>query len=54
MKRTFNKAKNHKEAEKWDIIQQTTMSPEERQQVAKEIRKKFYGSNSPDVRSIKK
>lgn len=27
MDRTFNKALNHKDAEKWDIYQQIKMSP---------------------------
>jgi len=54
MERILNKAKNNKEAEKWDILQQIKMSPEERMKVAKELKKKFYGNNPPDVRSRKK
>lgn len=54
MERILNKAKNNKEAEKWDILQQIKMSPEERMNVAKELKKKFYGKNPPDVRSRKK
>ena len=50
MKRIDNKAKNIKEAERWDITQQIMMSPEERQKAAKELKKKFYGDNPPDVR----
>ena len=50
MKRIVNKAKNNKEAEKWDIHQQISMTPEERQKAAKELKKKFYGANPPDVR----
>jgi len=54
MERILNKAKNNKEAEKWDILQQIIMSPDERMNVAKELKKKFYGNNPPDVRSRKK
>ncbi len=50
MKRVVNKAKNSKEAERWDITQQIKMTPEERQNAAKELKKKFYGLNPPDVR----
>lgn len=50
MEKVFHKAKNHKEAETWDVTQQIMMSVEERQRVAKELKKRFYGNNSPDVR----
>jgi hypothetical protein len=50
IKRTVNKAKNDKEAEEWDTLQQVLMIPEERQQVAEELRKRAYGDNPPDVR----
>lgn len=50
MKRIVNKSKNNKEAERWDITQQLKMTPEERQKAAKELKKKFYGINPPDVR----
>lgn len=54
MERVFNKAKNHKEAEEWDIRQHLNMTPYERKKVAYELKKKFYGENPPDVRSVKK
>jgi hypothetical protein len=54
MKRVFNKAANHKEAEKWDIKQQINMTIKQRQKIAYELKKRFYGSNSPDVRSNRK
>ena len=50
MKRIVNKAKNNKEAERWDIRQQLSMTPEERQKISKELKKKFYGTNPPDVK----
>jgi len=54
MDRTFNKAKNLKEAEKWDIQQQINMTPRQRQQIAYELKRRFYGDSPPDVRNIKK
>jgi hypothetical protein len=54
MNRTFNKAANHKEAERWDILQQIKMTPRQRQRVASKLKERFYGKNVPDVRdSIK-
>ena len=50
MKRTVNKAKNNKEAEQWDVTQQLRMTPAERQKIAKELKKKFYGNNPQDVK----
>jgi len=48
--RTFNKAANHTEAEMWDILQQIRMTPRQRQRIAFELKKRFYGSKTPDVR----
>jgi len=53
MERIVNKAKNNKEAEKWDILQQISLTPEERQKIAKELKLRFYGNNVPDVRQVK-
>jgi hypothetical protein len=53
MDRTFNKAANHKEAELWDIQQQIQMTPQQRQKIAFELKKRYYGSNPPDVRDRK-
>ncbi len=50
MKRVYHKAKNHQEAEDWDIFQQINMTHEERQAIAKELRKKAYGRKPIDVR----
>ncbi len=54
MERIVNKAKNHKEAEKWDIQQQINQSIEQRRKAAFELKKRFYGDNTPDVRSVRK
>ena len=50
MKRIFNKAKDFKEAEEWDIEQQLRMTPEERQGAAKVLRERVYGRNTEDVK----
>ena len=50
MKRIYHKAKNFKEAEEWDINQHLSMTPEERQAVAKALRKRVYGRKTIDVR----
>jgi hypothetical protein len=54
MNRTFNKASSHKEAEMWDIIQQIKLTPRERQKIAFELKKRFYGAKTLDVRDSKK
>jgi len=54
LKRVLNKAKNHKEAALWDILQQIRMTPVERQAVAKELKKRFFGKRVPDVRKGKR
>lgn len=50
MERIVNKAKNHKEAEKWSIIQEINMTPEERQKIAKELKRRFYGNKIKSMR----
>ena len=50
MERIVNKAKDNKGAEKRDIIQQIKMTPGQRQKIAKELKRRFYGDNTPDVR----
>ena len=52
MKKVIHKSKNFKEAEEWDILQHIRMTPEERQYVAAELRKRVYGEKSPDVREV--
>ena len=43
-------ARDFGEAEEWDILQQVSMNPDERQQIAKELRDSYFGKNCPDVR----
>ncbi len=54
MKRVSNIANNFKEAEKWDILQNIQMRPEQRQKIAKVLRQRVYGKNTLDVREYYK
>ncbi|MFH5834392.1 hypothetical protein ACG2F4_17885 [Halalkalibaculum sp. DA3122] len=53
MKRVVNIAKDKNEADKWDIRQATRMSVEERQKVARTLKKRVYG-NTPDIKEWRK
>lgn len=50
MKRIFNIARNHFEAKEYDKEQYKNMSPGKRQKIAFELKRRFYGDNTPDVR----
>lgn len=50
MKRIVHIAKNHKEAREWDIKQSISMTPVERQAIAKELKIRVYGKEVPDIR----
>jgi hypothetical protein len=52
MKKIFHKSRSFKEAEEWDIRQHTQMTPEERQEVAAELRRRTFGRDVPDVRDV--
>jgi hypothetical protein len=54
LKRVVHIAKNQDEARQWDIRQSTGMTPEERQHVVKELKRKTYGKDAPDVRAYYK
>jgi len=54
MKRVVNIAKNFKEAEEWDIIQQINMTQRERQRIAKELKKKAFGKKVKNIRKLYK
>jgi hypothetical protein len=53
-KRIVHKSKSFAEAEKWDILQHISMTYEERQKAAYELRRHFYGNNNPDVKAAHK
>ena len=46
----FHKSTDYADAELWDIQQQISMTPDERQTVARELRIRVYGAHPPDVR----
>ena len=50
IKRVLHKFNSHQEAEAWNRKQYTGMTPEQRQDIALELRKRAYGENTPDVR----
>ena len=54
MKRVFNKTKDFKEAEEWDIVQNVRLTPEERQKAAAELRQRVFGKNMPAIRGVRK
>ncbi len=53
MKRIVHKAKNFQEAQKWDIRQQVSLSPQERQQIAKALKIKAYGPKPSEIGRVK-
>ncbi len=54
MKRVVHKSHNFIEAELWEIKQQVSLRPEERQKVAKELKARVFGKNARDVRNRSK
>jgi len=51
MDRIVNKARGFKAAQRWDIEQQTRMTPRERWSVARQLRQRTYGHKTKDVRA---
>jgi hypothetical protein len=49
--RTVNKSVGFREAREWDIQQEISMTPEQRQRAAKELKQRVFGRNAPDVRA---
>jgi hypothetical protein len=50
MDRTANESRNFKEADEWTKRQYREMTPNERIAVSRELQRKAYGPNPPDVR----
>jgi len=44
--------KSFSEQEAWDIQYYINLSPEERQRIARELRERYYGANSPRIRDV--
>ena len=53
MVKTVVKFKNFKEAEDAEILQQINLTAEERQEIARLLKKRVYGENPPDIRDTK-
>lgn len=49
--RSFHKATSFAAARRWDILQQISLTPEERQRAAKELKQRVFGKHAPDVRA---
>ncbi|HUU05217.1 MAG TPA: hypothetical protein VMZ49_04970 [Patescibacteria group bacterium] len=49
--RSFNKTMNFSEAEHWDILQQISMTSEQRQRAAKELKQRVFGKHALDIRA---
>ena len=54
MRRKVHIARNHKEAEEYDIMQHLEMTPDERLAAAKKLKERVYGKNCPDIREAHK
>lgn len=52
MERVVKVARNYKEAEEWDILQQIQMTPAERQQIALELKRRVFGRSWTDIRKV--
>jgi len=45
-----HKAQSFADADDWDVLQNIRMTPEERRRAARELRRRAYGNDCPDVR----
>lgn len=54
MKRVAHIAKNFQEAEEWDIEQQVNMTPQERMEVARLLRERYYRTKIARLREWKR
>ena len=50
MERVFQRSKNFRQAEEWDILQHVRLTSEQRQEAAEQLRDRVYGKDAPDVR----
>lgn len=50
MERVVKKFKNYQEAEAWEIEQALNMTPDERLSIARELQKRIFGKDIPDIR----
>jgi len=50
MNRRVKVFRSYKEQEKDEIVYQVNLSPDERQRIAKALKKRVFGNRNPDVR----
>ncbi len=50
MEPIVKKSRSFRQAERWDILQNLSLSPEKRIQIAHALRKRAYPANAKDVR----
>ena len=49
---TYHVSWSYKEADEYDIEQQISMTPEERQEIAGELKRRCYGDDVSDIREV--
>jgi len=50
MGRIIHVSRGFQQAREWEILQELSMTPGQRQRVAKALKERFYGKKAPDVR----
>lgn len=50
MERIVHKSRGFADADKWDVQQQISMTPQERMLAARELKFRIYPKDAPDVR----
>jgi dienelactone hydrolase len=51
LRRVVNVSHGFSQAREWEILQEISMTPAQRQRAAKALKERFYGKNRPDVRA---
>ena len=50
IKRVVAVARSHAEADRMDVLEQVSLTPEQRWRIARSLKRRAYGSDPPDVR----
>lgn len=48
--RVANVSHGFRQAREWEILQELSMTPAQRQRAARAMKERYYGKNAPDVR----
>ncbi len=54
MEREAHKSHSFAEAERWNLEQAWSMTPDERMEIARVLRERVYGNEAPDVREAER